>query len=56
MSLSGNKIKVLIIDDSALVRRVMTDILSADPMIEVVGTAPDAQIATRQIKNWNLMS
>ena len=50
MSLSGNKIKVLIIDDSALVRRVMTDILSADPMIEVVGTAPDAQIATRQIR------
>ena len=50
MSISGNKIKVLIIDDSALVRRVMTDILSADSMIEVVGTAPDAQIATRQIR------
>ena len=50
MSISENKIKVLIIDDSALVRRVMTDILSADSMIEVVGTAPDAQIATRQIR------
>ncbi|HHO75444.1 MAG TPA: chemotaxis response regulator protein-glutamate methylesterase [Deltaproteobacteria bacterium] len=45
-----NKIKVLIIDDSALVRKLLTDILSSDPQIEVVGTAPDPIIAIRKIK------
>jgi two-component system chemotaxis response regulator CheB len=34
-------IKVLIIDDSALVRQLLTSILDADPGIEVVGTATD---------------
>lgn len=34
-------IRVLIIDDSAVVRKVLTQVLSADPAIEVVGTAPD---------------
>jgi two-component system, chemotaxis family, protein-glutamate methylesterase/glutaminase len=36
------RIRVLVIDDSALVRQLLTDILSSDPMIEVVGTASDA--------------
>ena len=40
MSTSG-KIKVLIIDDSALVRKAITDALSLDPEIEVVGSAND---------------
>ena len=53
MNASGNTIQVLIVDDSALVRKVMTEILSSDSMIEVVGTAPDAQIATRQIRKLN---
>jgi two-component system, chemotaxis family, protein-glutamate methylesterase/glutaminase len=35
-------IKVLVIDDSALVRTLLADILSSDPDIEVVGTASDA--------------
>ncbi len=43
-------IKVLIIDDSALVRKLLTDILSSDPNIEVVGSAPDPIIAVRKIK------
>ncbi len=42
--------RVLIIDDSALVRQVLTDILSADPEIEVVGSAPDPFIARNKIK------
>ncbi|MGC3970709.1 MAG: hypothetical protein QM775_26245 [Pirellulales bacterium] len=33
-------IRVLIVDDSAFVRSVFTQILSADPEIEVVGAAP----------------
>ncbi len=35
------KVRVLIIDDSALIREVLTQILSKDPGIEVVGTARD---------------
>jgi two-component system, chemotaxis family, protein-glutamate methylesterase/glutaminase len=36
-----SKIRVLIVDDSALVRRIWSEALSADPGIEVVGTAQD---------------
>jgi len=43
------KIKVLIIDDSALVRQTLFDILSADPEIEVVGAAADPYIAAQKI-------
>ncbi len=43
-------IRVLIIDDSALMRQMLTEILSADPAIEVVGTAPDPHVAREKIK------
>lgn len=42
-------IKVLIIDDSALVRKIFTEELSRDPEIEVVGTAPDPFIGRDKI-------
>ena len=42
-------IRVLIIDDSALVREILSKGLSADPGIEVVGTAPDPYIARDKI-------
>ena len=45
-----NKIKVLIIDDSAVVRTMLTDMLGQDPQIEVVGTALDAYMAREKIK------
>jgi len=45
---SGRR-KVLIVDDSALVRQVMTRILSAHPGLEVVGTAGDPYEAREQI-------
>ena len=41
----SNKIKVLIVDDSAVVRQVVTAILSADPQIEVIGSAADPILA-----------
>lgn len=44
------KIKVLIIDDSAVVRAILTKIFSQDSEIEVVGTAPDPYIAVEKIK------
>lgn len=47
---SNGKIKVLIIDDSAVVRKLLTEILSSDPGIEVVGTAIDAYMAREKIK------
>ena len=47
------KIRVLIVDDSPLVRRVLTEILSSDPDIEVVGSAMDPYIAREKIKKLN---
>ena len=44
-----NKIKVLIIDDSAVVRALLAKKLSNDPEIEVVGTAPDPYVARDKI-------
>jgi two-component system chemotaxis response regulator CheB len=43
-------IRVLIVDDSALMRQLLTEILAADPGIEVVGTAPDPLVARERIK------
>ncbi len=44
------KVRVLIVDDSALVRRTLTGVLSTDPQIEVIGTAADPYIAARKIR------
>jgi two-component system chemotaxis response regulator CheB len=43
------KIRVLVVDDSATVRQVLTDILSSDPEIEVMATAGDPFAAARHI-------
>ena len=47
------RVRVLIVDDSALVRRILTEVLSADPALEVVGTASDAYMARDKIKQLN---
>ena len=47
------RIRVLIVDDSALVRQLLTEMLSADSDIEVVGTATDAHAAREKIKALN---
>jgi two-component system chemotaxis response regulator CheB len=49
----AKRIKVLIIDDSALVRALLTKILGADPALQVIGTAPDAFVAREKIKALN---
>ena len=49
----AEKIKVLIVDDSALVRRLLLEILSDEPTIEVVGVASDPYIAREKIKKLN---
>jgi len=43
------KIKVLIVDDSAVVRQTLADILSKDPEIEVMGVAADPYFAANKI-------
>src|ERR1700691_1386194 len=52
-ALPKKRISVLIVDDSALVRRVLTEILSSDPAIKVLGTAHDAYDAREKIKALN---
>jgi two-component system chemotaxis response regulator CheB len=45
--------RVLIVDDSALVRQLLSEILARDPGIEVVGTAADPLLAREKIKRLN---
>ncbi len=45
------KIKVLIVDDSAMVRQTLADILSADPEIEVMATAQDPYVAAERMRH-----
>ncbi len=45
-----SKIKVLIVDDSALIRQMLTEILNSDSGLEVVGAAADPLIAREKIK------
>ncbi|MCX5810790.1 MAG: chemotaxis response regulator protein-glutamate methylesterase [Proteobacteria bacterium] len=45
-----NKIKVLIVDDSAVVRQTIKDLLSSDPQIEVIGVAGDPFVAVERIR------
>jgi two-component system chemotaxis response regulator CheB len=47
--MSTPPIRVLVIDDSAMVRKILTDALKADPGIEVVGTAADPFAARDRI-------
>jgi two-component system chemotaxis response regulator CheB len=47
------KIKVVIVDDSALIRSVMTEIINNQPDMEVVGAAPDPLVARELIKQTN---
>lgn len=46
-------VRVLIVDDSALMRQLLSTLLSADPEIEVVGAAADPLIARQRIKALN---
>ena len=45
----GRKIRILIVDDSAIVRKLLGEALSAESDMEVVGTAPDPYIARDKI-------
>jgi len=48
--LASNRVKVMIVDDSAVVRQVMTGVLQSDPGIELIGTAADPIFAYERMK------
>ncbi len=48
--IAGRKVRVLIVDDSAVMRQLLAAILAEDDGIEVVGTAPDPYVAREKIK------
>ena len=47
---TGKKIRVLIVDDSAVVRQTLAELLNSDPGIEVMATAGDPFIAVEKIR------
>jgi len=48
--LAGEKIKVMVVDDSAVVRETLKSIIEEDPGMEVVATASDPYIAARKLQ------
>ena len=49
----SGRIRVLVVDDSALIRSLMRELLGSQPDIEVVGMAPDPHVARELIKQLN---
>jgi two-component system chemotaxis response regulator CheB len=47
------KIKVMVVDDSALIRSLLTEVINSQPDMEVIATAPDPLIARELIKQHN---
>src|SRR5271157_2912117 len=47
--MSNERIRVLIVDDSAVVRQTLKEVLSSDPQIEVIATAGDPFVAAERI-------
>src|SRR5262245_989742 len=45
-----DRVRVLVVDDSALMRKLIPNILARDPQIEVVGTAMDGAFALKKIE------
>lgn len=45
-----NKTKVMLVDDSALVRRVLSEVLASDPQIEVIAAAQDPFVAAQKLR------
>jgi len=44
-----SKVRILVVDSSVVVRRLLTDVLSSDPSFEVVGSAPNGRIAIAKV-------
>lgn len=46
-------VKVLVVDDSALVRSLLAEIIRSDPGLQLVGAAPDAYVARDMVKQFS---
>lgn len=49
----GERIRVMVVDDSVVIRRLVTQALEQDPMLEVVGTASNGAIGLQRIPQFN---
>src|SRR5208282_4142902 len=47
------KIRILVVDDSVVVRRMVSDVLASDPQLEIAGTAANGRIALAKIPQVN---
>ncbi|MFY9977274.1 MAG: response regulator, partial [Candidatus Sulfotelmatobacter sp.] len=48
--MSTPRIRVLIVDDSAVVRQTLSEVLSSDPEIEIIGIASDPFVAAERMR------
>ena len=44
------KIRILVVDDSVVVRRLLARLLSSDPLLEVVASAPSGRVALAKLQ------
>jgi len=49
----GERIRVMVVDDSVVIRRLVTQVFEQDPIIEVVGTASNGAIGLQRIPQFN---
>jgi two-component system chemotaxis response regulator CheB len=49
----GDRIRVMVVDDSVVIRRLVTQALEQDPMIDIVGTASNGVIGLQRIPQFN---
>lgn len=49
----AEKIRVMLVDDSAVIRHLLNDVLASDPQLEVVGSAQNGQIALEKLSTLN---
>ena len=47
------KITVIVVDDSALIRKLLTEIINSQPDMTVIGAAPDPLVAREMIRERN---
>ena len=49
----ADKIRIMLVDDSAVIRRLLTDVLAGDPQLDVVGSAQNGRVALEKLPALN---
>ena len=49
----GERIRVMVVDDSVVIRRLVTLALEQDPILQVVGTASNGSIGLQRVSQYN---